>query len=189
MTIIMAMPLNSQARMGTYALWAFPCVLQHLAYLAVKYDVRNRLSTLESEGPSKLAIFFPEGPGYLYVEFLGRGVGGVVVKVRSLADGKLYVRKKPVPSLPNDAAGMRNPEVSLYRSHPNIPRLIHAQHFTNVRGTMKSTRRYYALYSFPTIGRSSQEWFTQKKQLKAEIREKQWELDNMNKAIDIAKPL
>lgn len=86
------------------------------------------------ESATKFAILFPEGPGYLFVEFLGSGVDGVAVKVRSLADGKVYVRKKTVPRIANDVNPHRNPEVSLYRSHPNIPRLVYAQTLSNVTG-------------------------------------------------------
>lgn len=46
-------------------------------------------------GPvSQDAVYFREGSGYLYVKTLGNGVDGSAVLVRSVADGKLYVRKE-----------------------------------------------------------------------------------------------
>lgn len=42
----------------------------------------------------KYAIFFPEGEGFLYCQFLGAGRSGSVCAVRSIVDNKDYVRKK-----------------------------------------------------------------------------------------------
>ncbi|KAK4940150.1 hypothetical protein LTR10_019685 [Elasticomyces elasticus] len=74
-------------------------------------------------------IYFPEGPGFLYSAFLGQGVDGVAVKVRSLADGKVYVRKKTLARATNKETGVQNPEVGLYRAHPNIPQLLNSESY------------------------------------------------------------
>lgn len=43
---------------------------------------------------SQDAVYFREGSGYLFVKTLGEGVDGSAILVRSVADGKLYVRKE-----------------------------------------------------------------------------------------------
>jgi hypothetical protein len=40
------------------------------------------------------AVYFPEGPGYLFVKTLGGGMQTDVCIVRSLDDDSLYVRKR-----------------------------------------------------------------------------------------------
>jgi hypothetical protein len=51
------------------------------------------------EQDSKLAIFFDDGEGYLYVREMGVGTQTRAILVHSVADGKLYVRKISHPHL------------------------------------------------------------------------------------------
>lgn len=79
----------------------------------------------------KYAIFFPEGDGYLFCRHLGDGSRAVTSIVRSIADNKDYVRKKTKPTSANSACshGVYSAEVSFYREHHLIPRLIRHQDF------------------------------------------------------------
>ncbi len=49
---------------------------------------------------SKYAVYFPEGPGYLFAERLGQGTFGRVDLVVSVKDRQYYARKKIVASRP-----------------------------------------------------------------------------------------
>lgn len=82
-------------------------------------------ATTMPETPTRFAIRFNEGSGYLFVKWLGNPSQGQVMLVRSVADGFLYVRKIEFPSL-----SYENPhslEVRMHRNHPQIPRLYHWQ--------------------------------------------------------------
>ena len=74
---------------------------------------------------SKFAFLFEGREGYLFVNNIGHPTNGEVQLVRSVADGRLYVRKKtyPTPMDANSTVTTCN-EVKLYRPHPNIPKLI-----------------------------------------------------------------
>lgn len=77
----------------------------------------------------KYAIYYPEG-GYLHVRTLGSGVQGCASLVQSVANGALYVRKKTIPeALQPNSQSNTCAEVSLYRPHPRIPKLIRSQEY------------------------------------------------------------
>ncbi|KAJ9616647.1 hypothetical protein H2200_000366 [Cladophialophora chaetospira] len=84
-------------------------------------------STPQRGYEEKYAIFIPESTGFLHCRYLSLGSEGSAHIVRSIVDNHDYVRKKMKPTYgtarhKND--GIRNPEVALYRPHPNIPRLL-----------------------------------------------------------------
>lgn len=70
----------------------------------------------------KYAYYYPEGPGYLFISYLGEGHQGCACLVRSVADGQLYVRKSS--SLWQRGAADLNREISNSLIHPNIPRCV-----------------------------------------------------------------
>lgn len=72
--------------------------------------------------PDKYAYYYPEGPGYLFISYLGEGHQGCACLVRSIADGQLYVRKSS--SLWARGAADLNREISNSLTHPNIPRCV-----------------------------------------------------------------
>jgi serine/threonine protein kinase len=74
----------------------------------------------------KLAFFFDEGDGYLFVKWIGNPTQGQTMLVRSVADDKLYVRKVSFPESAKKYVGpcLDWTEVGLYRPHPQIPKLI-----------------------------------------------------------------
>lgn len=69
--------------------------------------------------PDKYAYYYPEGPGYLFISYLGEGHQGCACLVRSVADGRLCVRKSS--SLWQRGAADLNREISNSITHPNIP--------------------------------------------------------------------
>ena len=71
---------------------------------------------------TKFAHFFNEGAGYLFVDNLGSGTQGQTMLVLSVADNKIYVRKRMFPGLLR--ASELPTEVSLYIPYPFIPTLI-----------------------------------------------------------------
>jgi hypothetical protein len=97
-------------------------------------SIQSTTEAASIEQDSKLAIFFDNGQGYLYVRELGVSTQARVLLVHSIADGKQYVRKIShlTPSATNDTDPSQTPgqhmleptEVSLYRPYIYIPRLI-----------------------------------------------------------------
>lgn len=68
----------------------FPGGDDNLKIVSAEQFTNDATSTEED---SKLAIFFDEGLGYLYVRELGTGTDARTQLCHSIADGKLYVRK------------------------------------------------------------------------------------------------
>lgn len=109
----------------------------------------------------KYAVFFPEGDGYLFCSNLGSGAFGVASVVRSIADNEDYVRKKTKPTSAASAAssGVYSPEVSFYREHPLIPRLVRHQDFSVLpedhkdHGEFKSSSMIFSLCNAGTLRR------------------------------------
>lgn len=67
------------------------------------------------------AHYYPEGPGYLFVSYLGMGAQGCACLVLSVADKQLYVRKT---SLNTGRSGRPDFEVLNALEHPNITRCV-----------------------------------------------------------------
>jgi serine/threonine protein kinase len=80
--------------------------------------------------PNRHVYLCGDGEGYFHIGCLGTGKQGTASLVRSISDGKLYVRKAGeyifdyYPSTDDWA-----PEVSNYREHENINRLISYEHY------------------------------------------------------------
>jgi serine/threonine protein kinase len=94
----------------------------------------------------KLAFFFDEGEGYLFVKWIGTSSQGQVMLVRSVADGELYIRKVSFPTVIRDD----NPiaEVLYCRPHAQIPTLVawkeHAVHNMSLPTRLTSTIHSYS---------------------------------------------
>lgn len=74
---------------------------------------------------SAYAIYFNEGPGYLFVAHLGRGFSGKAMLVRSCAHPhKLYVRKRVQGKSLQNEYGTRYDEIFRYPPFKYVPELI-----------------------------------------------------------------
>lgn len=74
---------------------------------------------------SAYAIYFNEGPGYLFVSNLGHGTCGKAMLVRSCAfPHNLYVRKRVLDQERRIDGDAHHDEVSHYRQFKQIPKLI-----------------------------------------------------------------
>ncbi|KPI41862.1 uncharacterized protein AB675_5700 [Cyphellophora attinorum] len=77
----------------------------------------------DTESETEYAIYFPDRHPSLFVSFLGSGHQGAAMLVRSVLNGKLYVRKRQDEdhSCPSLEA---NNDFKRALCHPNIPRLL-----------------------------------------------------------------
>ena len=120
-----------------YVSYAPPGGIPDLDFISTdKYNAGS--NTTKDDQDSRYAIFYDDGPGYLYVRDMARGTEGQTMLVHSVADGKLYVRKigrlqdveqdlsspiRPTTGTPGQHQ-LEPREVSHYRPYPNIPGLI-----------------------------------------------------------------
>jgi hypothetical protein len=74
---------------------------------------------------TRYAVFFNDGPGYLFVAHLGEGTFGQAMLVRSCAFPHNFCVRKRVLSKPNESANTDfHDEVRNYRQFKHIPLLI-----------------------------------------------------------------
>lgn len=73
---------------------------------------------------AKWAYYYPEWDGYVHIRTLREDTTqGTAVLVRSVKDGKLYVRKKTWNSLSEDESELCG-DIEFWRPHPNAPKLL-----------------------------------------------------------------
>jgi hypothetical protein len=86
----------------------------------------------DNESETRYAIYFPDNHPSLFVSFLGSGHQGAAMLVRSVLNGKLYVRKRQDAdeSCPSHEA---NNDFKRALCHPNIPKLLSS---TSLRGAI-----------------------------------------------------
>lgn len=96
--------------------------LVYLAGQAVQ-NFNSRQLNMARAG-STYAIYFDEGPGYLFAGDLGRGCRGKAMLVRSCAHDKLYVRKRVLNQQNENTCDLHHDEVSNHRRFRYIPQLV-----------------------------------------------------------------
>lgn len=80
------------------------------------------LCTAGSTQPSGFTYYYPDTHPTAFVSFLGAGHQGAAILVRSMINGKLYVRKRSRTAHKDGSSGAN--ETTNAIPHPNIPRLV-----------------------------------------------------------------
>lgn len=65
-------------------------------------------------------VLFPEGPGYVFMDEVARTDASKIFLVKSLEDGKQYIRKESMPGYWSDTETIQNEDVRMVRRLGNI---------------------------------------------------------------------